>query len=107
LLPRLAFTYDFNDFSIFSRTQLRGGVGIFSGGDPLVWFGNAFQNDGSLSALGTTQAAGCPAGQIDVVVNGQFTGVPTCFQAAASATAAAGQGFVQSIDPDIKMPTVL
>ena len=46
-LPRLAFTYDFDDFSIFSRGQLRGGVGMFSGGDPLVWFGNAFQNDGS------------------------------------------------------------
>jgi outer membrane receptor for ferrienterochelin and colicin len=36
LLPRVAFTYDFADFAIFSRGQLRGGVGIFSGGDPLV-----------------------------------------------------------------------
>ncbi|MBL0916361.1 MAG: hypothetical protein IBJ13_12885, partial [Sphingopyxis sp.] len=54
-----------------------------------------------------TQAAGCPAGQIDVVVNGQFTGVPTCFRNAASATAAASQGFTQSIDPNIKIPSVL
>lgn len=107
VMPRLALTYDMNDFAVFSRAQLRAGVGIFSGGDPLVWFGNAFQNDGSAFALGSTQAAGCPAGQIDVVVNGQFTGVPTCFRNAASATAAASQGFTQSIDPNIKIPSVL
>ena len=106
MLPRLGFTYDVNDFAVFSRTQLHGGVGIFSGGDPLVWFGNAFQNDGSTFALGTTQAAGCPAGQISVLNNGQFTGLPTCFQAAAQATAAAGQGATQAIDPNIRMPTV-
>jgi hypothetical protein len=79
---------------------------MFSGGDPLVWFGNAFQNDGSLSALGSTQAAACPPGQIDVVAGGQFTGVPECFRSAAQATAAAGQGFTQSVDPDIEQPTV-
>jgi hypothetical protein len=106
VMPRLALTYDMNDFAVFSRAQLRGGVGIFSGGDPLVWFGNAFQNDGSAFALGTTQAAGCPTGQISVLTNGQFTGVPTCFQQAASASAARGQGFTQSIDPDIKIPSV-
>lgn len=107
LLPRLGFTYDFDDLGFFSRAQLRGGVGIFSGGDPLVWFGNAFQNDGRGFAQASTQAAGCPAGQISVISNGQFTGLPTCFQAAASATAAAGLGDTQSIDPDIRQPTVL
>ncbi|MDO9368245.1 MAG: TonB-dependent receptor [Sphingopyxis sp.] len=107
VMPRLALTYDMNDFAVFSRAQLRGGVGIFSGGDPLVWFGNAFQNDGSAFALGSTQATGCPTGQISVLTNGQFTGVPTCFQQAASTSAARGQGFTQSIDPDIKIPSVL
>ncbi len=107
VMPRFAATYDLDDFAVFSRAQIRAGVGIFSGGDPLVWFGNAFQNDGSAFAQASTQAAGCPAGQIDVVVNGQFTGVPTCFRDAAIASAAAGQGFTQSIDPDIKAPSVL
>ncbi|MBX4389402.1 hypothetical protein K4H03_25325, partial [Mycobacterium tuberculosis] len=60
IMPRVALTYDMGDFAVFSRAQVRAGVGIFSGGDPLVWFGNAFQNDGSGFALGTTQAAGCP-----------------------------------------------
>jgi hypothetical protein len=108
--PRLGFTYDFADFAVFSRAKLHGGVGIFSGGDPLVWFGNAFQNDGGTFGTGTLQAAGCPPEsatfQYDVVVNGVFTGVPQCVKAAGATIAAANQGNTQSIDPDIKMPTV-
>lgn len=111
VLPRVAATYDVSDFAVFSRTQLRGGLGIFSGGDPLVWFGNAFQNDGATFALGTLQSAGCPTQsattQVDVVVNGTFSGIPQCVKDAAAASAAVGQGSTQSIDPDIKMTTVL
>ncbi|MGE3395629.1 MAG: carboxypeptidase regulatory-like domain-containing protein [Sphingomonas sp.] len=107
VLPRLGFSWRFDDFGPISRGLLRGGIGIFSGGDPLVWFGNAFQNDGRGFATGTSQAAGCPAGQIDVVVGGTFTGVPTCIRANAIAQAAAGLGDAQSIDPDIEQPTVL
>jgi len=106
-LPRLGFTYDLADFAVFGAPQLKGGVGLFSGGDPLVWFGNAFQNDGQSFGQGTNRSAGCPAGQTDVVVNGQFTGVPTCAIAAASAQGANGLGDTQAIDPDIKVPTVL
>jgi outer membrane receptor for ferrienterochelin and colicin len=108
VLPRIALTYDASDFLVFSNTQLRAGVGLFSGGDPLVWFANGFQNNGQILALGTSQAAGCPAGQIDVVdAGGNFTGFPQCVVNAASATAAAGQGFVQAVDPNIKLPTVI
>src|SRR3546814_8837236 len=46
VMPRLALTYDMDDFAVFGRPKITAGVGIFSGGDPLVWFGNAFQNDG-------------------------------------------------------------
>ena len=106
-LPRLAFSYDFDDFAFFSRAELRGGVGIFSGGDPLVWFGNAFQNNGFGFAEGNSQAAGCPAGQIDVVVNGVFTGVPACIQANGINQASLGLGDTQSIDPDITLPRVI
>ena len=105
-LPRIGLTYETDDFSVFSRSKVQGGVGIFSGGDPLVWFGNAFQNNGFAVGQGTTQAAGCPAGQIDVVTDGQFTGLPECFRQAGINQAAAGRADTQSIDPDIKMPTV-
>lgn len=107
VLPRVGFTYDFNNDGLFSRSQLVGGVGIFSGGDPLVWFGNAFQNDGRGFATGNTQAAGCPAGQISVLSGGRFTGMPTCMRQSAIDSAAAGRGNTQSIDPDLKMPTVV
>ncbi|MFL6829475.1 MAG: TonB-dependent receptor domain-containing protein, partial [Sphingomicrobium sp.] len=109
-LPRIAATYDANDFFVFSNSQVRAGVGLFSGGDPLVWFANGFQNNGQNFALGTLQSAGCPAQgggfQFDVVTAGGFTGVPQCVINAAQNTALAGQGFVQSVDPDIKLPTV-
>ncbi len=107
VMPRFALTYDFDDFAVFSRAQVRGGVGIFSGGDPLVFFANAFQNDGRGFAQGTTQDAGCPTGQIDVVTGGTFTGIPQCIRTSGAASAARGLGDTQSIDPNIKQPSVL
>ncbi len=106
ILPRIGFTYTPADFAVFGRPRVQGGVGIFSGGDPLVWFGNAFQNNGFGFAEGTTQGPGCPAGQIDVLNGGTFSGLPQCALDVAVSRAAQGAGDAQSIDPDIKMPTV-
>jgi hypothetical protein len=107
--PRVGFTYDLDEFAFVSRAQLRGGVGLFSGGDPLVWFGNAFQNNGFGFAEGNSQAAACPQppARIDVVTGGTFTGVPACIRQNGINNAAAGLGDTQSIDPNIKVPTVL
>ncbi|PZQ20675.1 MAG: hypothetical protein DI569_14605 [Sphingopyxis macrogoltabida] len=107
IMPRLALTYDMDDFAVFGRPKLTAGVGIFSGGDPVVWFGNAFQNDGRGFATGSTQSTNCPTGQVSVLTGGQFTGVPACIQADGVNQAARGLGDTQSISPDIKMPTVL
>jgi outer membrane receptor protein involved in Fe transport len=41
LLPRFGFTWGVND-----TLSLRGGVGLFSGGNPNVWLSNAWSNDG-------------------------------------------------------------
>ncbi|GLS25891.1 carboxypeptidase regulatory-like domain-containing protein [Marinibactrum halimedae] len=41
LMPRLGFTWGFSD-----QTTFRGGVGLFSGGNPNVWLSNAWSNDG-------------------------------------------------------------
>ncbi len=109
VLPRAAITYDFGDSSMFRSAQLRGGVGIFSGGDPLVWFGNAYQNDGSTFALGTTQAAGCtPASRARSTWSSTACSPacrPACWRARRR-PAAAGAGNTQAVDPDITMPTV-
>ena len=105
ILPRIAFTYSPADFAIFSRPKLQGGVGIFSGGDPVVWFANAFQNNGFGFAEGTTQS--CTPGTFSpVLVGGQFTGFPQCAFDAAVDRADNGLGDTQSVDPDIKTPTV-
>lgn len=107
VMPRVAFTWDAGDFAVFRRAKLRAGVGIFSGGDPLVWFGNAFQNNGFQSGA-STQDAPCSNGVFDVVdASGKFTGIPACLLTAGRNRASAASGDTQSIDPNIKMPTVL
>ena len=45
LQPRFGFTYDVN-----SDIVVRGGVGLFSGGNPNVWISNNYSNDGVSAA---------------------------------------------------------
>lgn len=42
LQPRLGFSWD-----VSGRLTLRGGIGLFSGGNPNVWLSNNFSNDGA------------------------------------------------------------
>ncbi|MBW4331160.1 TonB-dependent receptor [Stakelama sp. CBK3Z-3] len=107
VMPRVAATYDLGDFAIFSQPRLRLGAGMFSGGDPLVWFANAFQNNGYGYAQGTTLSSACPDGPISVLDNGTFTGVPSCIASQGISSASQGLGDTQSTDPNIKMPSVL
>ncbi|MCB2058877.1 MAG: TonB-dependent receptor [Novosphingobium sp.] len=109
-LPRFAFTYDFDNYGGFlQNSQLTGGIGFFSGGDPIVYFSNAFSNNGFSTGLGTLLACDTPndGSQVDVVVNGQFTGFPQCAKDAGSAQAAAGLADTQSTDPNFKLPRVM
>jgi outer membrane receptor for ferrienterochelin and colicin len=45
LMPRLGFTWGLRD-----DLTLRGGVGLYSGGNPNVWISNAWSNDGLTNA---------------------------------------------------------
>ena len=72
--PRFGFNYQ---FATERKTQLRGGVGLFQGAVPTVWFSNAFSNTGV-----STRVVGC---------GGSFAACPV-----------AGGTF--SIDPD-KQPS--
>lgn len=114
VLPRFAATYEFDNEGFFSASRVTAGVGIFSGGDPVVFFSNAFSNNGFSTANGDTfdcapgQLPIDPAtGQIDVVTGGQFTGIPDCAIAAGAAAAAAGRADVQSTAPDFDVPTAV
>ncbi|UYV16792.1 TonB-dependent receptor [Porphyrobacter sp. ULC335] len=114
ILPRLSATYDFDNDGFLSNTRLTGGVGIFSGGDPVVFFSNAFSNDGFTSGLGNTNS--CAAGQLTrgaggkisvLDAQGRFTGIPQCVANAGQAIAAAGGGNVQTVDPNLDVPTAV
>jgi len=114
VLPRLSATYEFDNDGFFSNSRLTGGVGVFAGGDPVVFFSNAFSNDGFASVNGNTGdcAAGdlnidAATGQISVLNGGTFTGFPQCAIDAGAAGAAAGRGEVQNIDPDFNIPTAV
>ena len=106
-LPRISATYDFDNDGFFSGSRLTGGVGMFTGGDPVVFFSNAFSNNGFSSALGTSvfcDPAERPTNALDA--NGNFAGFPTCVRQSGSDNAARGGADVQSTDPNFKVPVV-
>jgi hypothetical protein len=114
ILPRFSATYEFDNDGFFSNSSITGGVGIFTGGDPVVFFSNAFSNDGFASVTGNTDDCDPselnidPAtGQISVLSGGSFTGFPLCAVNAGAAAAAAGGGEVQNTDPDFDIPTAV
>jgi carboxypeptidase family protein len=112
ILPRIAFTYDFDNDGFLRSSQLTGGVGVFSGGDPIVYFSNAFSNNGYSTGDGDTFKAACDGirnadGTISVVQGGTFTGFPACATQIGSNKAAAGLADTQSTDPNFEVPTVI
>ena len=110
VLPRFGFTYEVDNSGFFSNTQIKGGLGRFTGGDPAVYFSNAFSNNGFAVGSGRTGHAR-PAARLEPssmsLRAATFTGVPDCVVAAGGAQSAGGLADTQSTDPDFKMPTVL
>jgi hypothetical protein len=117
VLPRLGATYSLYNDGFFSNTQVKAGIGRFTGGDPAVYFSNAFSNNGVVTGFGQTGAnASVSNGTVAcfptagpravVVAGGQFTGIPGCVTANAATQSARGLADTQSTDPNFKMPTV-
>lgn len=110
-LPRLGLTYDAGD-TLMGQTRFRAGAGVFTGGDPGVWFSNAFSNPGTtLSGPNVTinnaiSGGYCTAADYDIGTTGALA-VPACLAEAAQAAAQAADGRVDAIDPDFKIPTVI
>ena len=114
ILPRISATYDFDNDGFFSGTRLTGGVGIFAGGDPVVFFSNAFSNTGNNFATANTNLCPTgsltrgPGGKISVLdAQGNFTGIPQCLTQAGADIAALGNAAVQSVDPNLDIPTAV
>jgi hypothetical protein len=99
-MPRIGFVYDFD-----SGTRLRGGVGLFSGGNPGVWISNSYSNDGVTIVVpddaGAIDAScedisSSPAALSNVNVRGVAQEVQNCMFT--------GAGDVEFTDPGFKIP---
>ena len=96
--PRFGFRYDAGTM-LGGDMTIRGGVGIFSGGDPSVIFSNSYTNNGI--TLDDVDEGDLAAAGIPLVTDG-FS-VPS----GANALLVAGDGEVNAIDPDFNIPRFL
>ena len=104
VLPRLGITYE-SPLNLFGQTTFTGGVGIFAGADPSVFFSNAFTNFGGGVGFGASFLPGCTAA--DLIVDPANPVLPACIIAQQQAQAALGQGRTDAIDPNITLPTAV
>lgn len=105
LMPRLGFTWDALD-----DVTVRGGLGLYSGGNPNVWLSNAWSNDG-LSNVQLRDANNANASLFGgyVLSGGKRPGydVPQAMRNSVAATTAnnASNSFLVLIDPDYEQPS--
>ena len=105
IMPRISFSYRVND------TEFYGGFGVFSGGNPAVWFSNNYSNngitiqdgDGSYSLFDGTVT------YCDVTNGGPAAdprpGYAIPCAAISQVQEGGASGDTNSFDPDLNMPT--
>jgi outer membrane receptor for ferrienterochelin and colicin len=105
LMPRLGITWEARD-----NLTVRGGLGLYSGGNPNVWLSNAWSNDGlsnvqlrdrnnsNKSILGGIPLSGAmrPGYDVPQALRDQVT---------ATTAANASNSFIVLIDPDYEQPS--
>ena len=110
LQPRLGISWDASD-----SLTLRGGVGLYSGGNPNVWLSNAYSNDGfsviqaregdcgvrSLNVTPGENLTTVPLGQ-DGTGQPMFDAPQECFT---YVQGEAGNSGVNGVDPNFKIPS--
>ena len=108
LQPRFGFTYTVN-----SDLEVRGGLGLYSGGNPNVWISNAYSNDG-VTNIGTREddIPGWTSGEtsiLDVPLTGEgrpIYDVPQAmFDEVAETSLVDGDGNTVATDPDFDIPS--
>lgn len=101
LQPRLGFEWDVND-----ALSVRGGLGLYSGGNPNVWVSNSYSNDGitniqllafnvDLNAVNHVQDEGGQGRPLWGIPQGLFDGVAN----------GAADSTVNAIDPNFETPS--
>lgn len=101
LSPRVGFNWDVNGDR---STQLRGGLGLFTGRVPYVWISNNYGNSGTLLAEVRNKTTGGVLPFIANPYNQYFAGDP---RAAGALGDPRLQSEINIADPDLKMPQVL
>ncbi len=114
LQPRIAFTFDLSD-----ATSIRGGLGLFSGGDPNVWLSNNFSANNVLQFGQRGRSFGYTDGSRslfdadvvyllleDGVPNGPGYGVPS--ELVRAVEGGVGDNFeINYLDPNFEIPSEL
>mgnify|MGYP003325521363 FL=1 len=104
LMPRIGFTYEMND-----SMTLSGGVGLFSGGNPNVWYSNVFSNTNTTAVQTQIRNVNLfeqtwELCEPSVPVCGPGYGVPS--QQVAQVAAGDGSNFeIVYLDPDFEAPS--
>lgn len=93
LLPRIGLEWTVND-----DLTVRGGVGRFSGGMPLVWVSNAYTNDGVTLVAAPSDAKDAAIGNPDNVM---FDQIPAVLQN----SLVSGDGNTNTIAKDFELPS--
>ena len=93
LLPRISVNWDVSE-----TLTLRGGIGKFSGGMPLVWISNAYTQDGVTNVSATPDSVAETIANPDNVM---FDRVPLSLQD----SLAQGNGSVSTIASDFEVPS--
>lgn len=106
--PRFGFSWEASD-----RVTVRGGVGLYSGGNPNVWLSNAFSNDGvtaiqlrESSVIERGAGRGKDFSLFDIPISGDgrpFWNPPQDFLDAVAGQAP--NSGVNAIDPNFKIPS--
>jgi len=106
LQPRFGFTWGARD-----DLQVRGGIGLYSGGNPNVWISNSYSNDG-LTNVQTRLNNYSGSGSVldgSIPITGDqpgFNPPQSLYDQVAATTAANGSSnFLALIDPNFKQPS--
>ncbi len=94
ILPRLGVSY-----RAANRLNLRGGFGLYGGGTPNVWVSNTYTNDGVRTDTDTARAS-VPA-EAAIIAGFDGRNIPDALKA----RLLRGDGDVDALDPNFKIPT--
>lgn len=106
LMPRFGFTWGATE-----NLQIRGGFGLYSGGNPNVWISNSYSNDGITNVqtnLGNFSGSGSVLdGTIPITGPNPGFDVPQELYDEVAATTAddASDSYIALIDPNFKQPS--